>query len=201
MRDFRSPMRFPSVWRRLHIGRNPLARSSDRLEAALVIGAVLVALLAIPFAAAVGSDAYAAAARRAAEQTADRHQATAVLLADAPPVQVRLDGVPVEETVEVHARWVVPGGPVREGVVTVDPSSATGNEVRIWLDAEGNAVDAPMTSTDAASQGVGVGVGVWLVCVTLLAGFCLAGRSMLCRLRDAAWAREWRRVSEDWTAA
>lgn len=188
MRDFRA---------RLHVYRNPLVRSSDRLEAALVIGVVLVALLAIPFAAAAGSEAYAAGLRRAAEQTADRHEVTAVLLADAPPVQVRLDGVPVEETVEVHARWVVPGGPVREGVVTVDPGSATSAEVPIWLDEAGNVVDAPVTSTDAAGQGVGVGVGVWLACVMLLGGFYLAGRSTLGRLRDAAWEREWRRVSED----
>ncbi|WP_340681390.1 hypothetical protein LCL61_21705 [Amycolatopsis coloradensis] len=190
-----------AVWRRLHVGRNPLARPSDRLEAALVIGVVLVALLAIPFAVAVGSEAYDAGLRRAGEQAANRHESTAVLVADAPPAQVRFDGVPVEETVKAHARWIVPGGPVREGVVTVDPGLTTGNEIRIWLDAKGNAVEAPATPADVAGQGVGVGVAFWIVCVMLLAGFFLAGRSMLGRLRGAAWEREWRRVSETWTAA
>lgn len=190
-----------AVWRRLHLGRNPLARLSDRLEAVLVIGSVLAALLAIPFAAAVGSEAYAAAMRQAAEQAADRREVTAVQLADSPPVTVRLDGVPIKEKAQVHARWVVPGGPVREGVVTVESGSVVGNEIRIWLDADGNVVDAPTTSTDAESQGIGVGLGLWLLCVALLAGFYLAGRSMLGRLRDAAWTRQWRKVSEDWKTA
>ncbi|MFI9450787.1 hypothetical protein [Amycolatopsis sp. NPDC052450] len=190
-----------TVWRRLHVGRNPLARSSDRLEAALVIGVVLLALLAVPIAVAIGSEAYEAGLRRAGEQAAERREATAVLVADAPPAQARFDGVPVEETVKVHARWSVPGGPVREGVVTVDPGLTTGKEIGIWLDAKGNAVEAPVTPSDVTGQGVGVGVTFWIVCVMLLTGVFLAGRSMLGRLRGAAWEREWRRVSENWTAA
>ncbi|QXV56494.1 hypothetical protein [Amycolatopsis sp. TNS106] len=190
-----------AVRRRLHVGRNPLVRLSDRVEAALVIGLVLLALLAIPFAVAMGSEAYDAGLRRAGEESANRHEATAVLVADAPPAQVRFDGVPVEETVKVHARWTVPGGPVREGVVTVDPGLATGDEIPIWLDAKGNAVDAPVARADAVGQGVGVGVAFWLVCVMLLTSVFLAGRSMLGRLRDAGWEREWRRASEKWTAA
>ncbi|RSN24220.1 hypothetical protein DMC63_06645 [Streptomyces sp. WAC 05977] len=190
-----------TVWRRLHVGQNPLARWSDRLEAALVIGVVLLALLAVPIAVAVGSEAYEAGLRRAGEQAAERREATAVLVADAPPAKVRFDGVPVEETVKVHARWSVPSGPAREGVVTVDPGLATGKEIRIWLDAKGNAVEAPVTPVDVAGQGVGVGVAFWIVCVMLLTGVLLAGRSILGRRRDAAWEREWRRVSENWTTA
>ncbi|WP_051174391.1 Rv1733c family protein [Amycolatopsis orientalis] len=192
---------FTAVRRRLHVGRNPLARLSDRLEAALVIGVVLVALLAIPFAVAMGSEAYDAGLRRAGEETADRHEATAVLVADAPPAQVRFDGVPVEETVKVRARWTAPGGPVREDVVTVDPGSGTGDEIPIWLDGKGNAVGAPVTTADVAGLGAGAGAAFWIVCVMLLTGFFLAGRPILGRLRGAAWEREWRRVSENRTAA
>ncbi|MFD5246130.1 hypothetical protein ACFWIW_16385 [Amycolatopsis sp. NPDC058340] len=190
-----------AVRRRLHVGRNPLVRPTDRVETALVIGVVLLALLAIPFAVAMGSEAYDAGLRRAGEQSANRHEATAVLVADAPPAQVRFDGVPIEETVKVRARWTVPGGPVREGVVTVDPESTTGAEIPIWLDARGNAVDAPVTRADVAGQGVGVGVAFWIVCVMLLTSVLLAGRSMLGRLRNAVWEREWRQVSEKWTTA
>ncbi|OXM45408.1 hypothetical protein CFP75_31160 [Amycolatopsis alba DSM 44262] len=189
------------LWRRLHLGRNPLARWSDRCEAALAVGAVLAALLAIPFAAAAGSDTYARKMLKAAEQTVDRRETTAMLLADAPPVRIRLDGVPIEETAYVHARWTVPGGPIREGVVAVESGAMTGNEVRIWLDAAGKVVDPPVTPTDATSTGIGVGVGTWLAFVTLLAGLYLGCRVLLGRSRETALTREWERVAKDWTAA
>ncbi|WP_236005083.1 Rv1733c family protein [Amycolatopsis pittospori] len=189
------------MWRRLRPGRNPLARGSDRCEAAFAIGAVLAALLAIPFAATVGSDVYAGQMLKAAEQTVDRYETTARLLADAPPVRIRLDGVPIEETAYVHAHWTVPGGPIREGVVAVDSGAVAGNEVRIWLDSAGSVVDPPVTPTDATSTGIGVGTGIWLAFVTVLAGLYLGARAMLARARSAAWAREWQRVAKDWTAA
>ncbi|MFI9450731.1 hypothetical protein [Amycolatopsis sp. NPDC052450] len=175
--------------------RNPLVRWSDRLEAALMLGAVLLALLAIPFAAAAGSAAYADGRERAAEQAVDRQATTAVLLADAPPVHVRLDGVPLEEKAEVAARWTGPGGLIREGVVTVDTGMVTGNEVRIWLDARGHPVDAPVTDTDALSQGIGVGTGLWLGWLTVVATVFLACRAALGRSRAAEWAREWQRMA------
>ncbi|OKK01363.1 Rv1733c family protein [Amycolatopsis sp. CB00013] len=175
--------------------RNPLIRWSDRLEAALLVGAVLLALLAIPFAAAAGSAAYAEGRERAAEQAANRQETTAVLIADAPPVHVRLDGVPLDEKVEVAARWTGPGGLIREGVVTVDAGMVTGNEVRIWLDARGYPVEAPVTDADALSQGIGVGTGLWLGWLTLVAMVFLACRAALGRGRAAEWAREWEQLA------
>jgi len=185
------------IARLLCFTRNPLARWSDRLEAALVIGTLLLALLAIPFAAAAGSDAYAGSLRRAAEKAASLQETTAVLLVDAPPARVRLDGVPSEEQVEAVARWSVSGGPVREGLVTVDAGAVKGTEVRIWLDANGHAVAAPAGVDDSKSLGVGVGTGLWLGWITLLATVFLLCRAALSRSRAAEWAREWRRVAQD----
>ncbi|MFI7117392.1 hypothetical protein [Amycolatopsis sp. NPDC049868] len=181
--------------------RNPLIRWSDRLEAALVLVAVLLALLAVPFAAAAGSGAYAEGRGRAAEQAASRQETTAVLLADAPPAHVRLDGVPLDEKVDVVARWTAPGGVIREGRVTVDAGMVTGNEVRIWLDASGHPTEAPVTADDALSQGIGVGAGLWLGWITLVTAIFLACRAALGRCRAAEWAREWRRVAQDRPAA
>src|SRR4051794_26810607 len=56
------------IWRRLHPGGNPLARTSDRLEALLLIAVLLGTLLALPIAAAVGSDAYGQRAALSAQQ-------------------------------------------------------------------------------------------------------------------------------------
>lgn len=184
-----------ALWRRIHPGRNPLARTSDRLETALVLGVVLLALLALPFAAALGSEAYAARMRQATEQAVGRQPVTAVLQADAPALETRLD-----EKSDVRARWTA-DGVVREGLIEAGHGAAMGEEIRIWLDSMGEVVPAPVTPDDAARTGIGVGVGVWLGCAALLAGVFLTARSMLGRQRSAAWTREWRRVSEDWTTA
>src|SRR5918999_4088948 len=54
--------------RRLGFGISPLRRSVDRLEAGVLIGALLLGLLAVPVAAAFGTSAHEAAAREAAHQ-------------------------------------------------------------------------------------------------------------------------------------
>ncbi|WP_410582565.1 hypothetical protein [Amycolatopsis sp. lyj-108] len=187
-------------WRRIHPGRNPLARTSDRVETALVIGVVLVALLALPVAAALGSDAYADRMRQVTEQAADRRPVTARLLADAPPLAIRIDGTPFREKSAIPARWTA-DGVIREVPINVENGALAGDEVTIWLDFAGEVVAAPVTPDDAAGTGVGVGVGVWLVSAAALAGMFLFARSMLGRRRDAAWTREWRRASDDWTTA
>ncbi|WP_340687997.1 hypothetical protein LCL61_18595 [Amycolatopsis coloradensis] len=189
-----------AFWQRIRPGGSPLVRTSDRIEAVLTLTVLLAALLAIPFAATMGSDIYADRMAQATEQATDRRPVTAVLLADAPPVAIRLDGVPIEGKSRVPARWI-DGDVVREEPVDAGNGSVAGQEVEIWLDSRGDVVPAPVTRDDAARNGIGVGVGVWLGCVALLAVVFLIARSALARRRDAAWSREWRRVADDWTPA
>nr|WP_221472548.1 hypothetical protein [Amycolatopsis umgeniensis] len=185
------------LWRRIHPGRNPLARVWDRIEAVILLGGVAVALLGVPLAAAAGSEAYATMMARSALETATRHSTTAFLLEDAPPARVGVDGTPSAETASVAARWALPDGTFREELVTADLGASAGDGVTVWLDEAEAVVAPPVTPLDATSTGVGVGVGVWLIAVTLLAAGYLVARQLLDRARRAAWDREWERFGQD----
>ncbi|WP_410605909.1 hypothetical protein [Amycolatopsis sp. lyj-90] len=185
------------LWRRIHPGRNPLARIWDRIEAVILVGGVAVALLGVPLAAAAGSEAYAAMMERSALETAARHSTTAFLLEDAPSARVGVDGTPSADTASVKARWTLPDGTYREELVTADLGASAGDGVTVWLDDAEAVVDPPVTPMDATSTGVGVGVGVWLIAVTLLAAGYLVARHLLDRARRAAWDREWERFGQD----
>lgn len=188
-----------SWWRKIYCGQNPMARSWDRIESALLIGAVLIVLLALPVAAAIGSEVYARQLTVSAEQTSSRHGATAVLLADATAIQYRVDGSPSQSVDAVRARWTLENGDVREGVVLADAGSLAGDSVPIWLDDNGNAVEAPLSTTDAASVGIGTGAAVWLITGAVVAALFMFARMGLNRRRHAAWASEWETVAKDWT--
>ncbi|MFI7123545.1 hypothetical protein [Amycolatopsis sp. NPDC049868] len=185
------------LWRRIHLGRNPLARGSDRVEAVILVFCVLIALLGVPLAAAAGSEAYATMMARSAVEMASRHSTTAFLLEDAPPARVGVDGTPSAETAQVAARWVLPDGGLQEAPVTADLGASAGDAVTVWLDESGAVVGPPVMPMDATSTGIGVGVGVWLSAVTLLVAGYLLARQLLNRARWAAWDREWERFGQD----
>ncbi len=187
------------LWRRIHPGRNPLARIWDRIEAAVLIGVVSAALFGVPLSAAAGSEAYANMMARSVEQTSDRHETTAFLIEDAPPARFQVDGTPTTETAQVRVRWTLPDGTFREGIAEADLGDESGDAVSVWLDDAEELVQAPVTPVDAASTGIGIGVGVWLFSATLLAAFYLLVRHFLDRARRSAWDREWERFGQDWT--
>src|SRR6476469_8095277 len=60
-------------------GRDPLVRTTDRIEALVVVLAVVVSLLAIPIAAAVGTAVYDSRRQAYAEQTHTRHPVAATV--------------------------------------------------------------------------------------------------------------------------
>ena len=70
--------------RRAFPGRNPLAAFGDRIEGAVLALGVVVALLAVPVAAAIGSEIYATHESRVEVEQTSRTQVDAVLVEDAP---------------------------------------------------------------------------------------------------------------------
>ncbi|HKS44969.1 MAG TPA: hypothetical protein VJT49_07585 [Amycolatopsis sp.] len=186
---------FSSRWWRLpHLGRNPLVRSWDRIETVTLAVAVLIALLAIPFAGLLGSSLYAGQRAEVAIEAATRHQTTARLLADAAPDTADARGISAGGTVPVDAVWLLPDGSARAGTVPVAKGATAGTKVPIWLDESGNRVSAPITTEVAAMNGITVAVLAWLGAVTVGAvgfGFVRWG---LDRRRYAQWDDEWRRL-------
>ena len=68
-------------WVRL-LGRNPLVRSSDRIEVMVLSLAVLLTVVAVPIGGAIGTFVYDAHTRVYAEEAQTRHQVTATAIED-----------------------------------------------------------------------------------------------------------------------
>ena len=68
-----------SWWVRL-LGRNPLVRTSDRIEVMVLALAVLLTVVAVPIAGAIGTSVYDAHTRVYAEEAQTRHQVTATAI-------------------------------------------------------------------------------------------------------------------------
>jgi hypothetical protein len=187
------------LWRTVHHGRNALARRSDRVQAALLIAVVLIALSAIPFAAAVASEKYAQQTQVSLQQNSTRHLVTATLLGDGVAVDStsRASGNPTPTA----ATWHLADGTPRLGKISAGPGIQAGQTVPIWIDAGGNPVAAPLSADAVDIFAVGVGLGLWVCLCLALAAVYLLTRYGLDRARSARWQREWALLEERHTSS
>lgn len=186
-------------WRRIHPGRNPLARRSDRIEGVILLVVVIGLLIALPLAVLVGGKTYRDQLAVSEQQHATRHLVTATLLENAPVPTPAVDNSFIDNASSgVHARWVAPDGTERIGTIPVDPGTAAGTPVPLWLTQSGDPAPAPLTTSDVVTTGVLAGVFVWLVAaIVLISGYWI-GRLILDRQRDSRWDHEWFAAGQKW---
>jgi hypothetical protein len=182
--------------RRLGFGRNPLRRRVDRIEAALLWCALILALLLVPIGSAVGTSYRNASDATAARQRALLHEVQARTLEG---TEFEAPTAPGEVLARVQVGYVDQHGVAREGTTSVVIGTKAGVDVPVWLDQTGQITTAPRTSGDSAALGSTIGVltitGSWLL---LWIAFLLA-RIPLDRRRARAWDTEWRSVATRWT--
>ncbi|TNC24814.1 Rv1733c family protein [Amycolatopsis alkalitolerans] len=181
-------------WRLACVSRNPLVRTGDRVESAVLVFVLVLVLGALPFAFALGSNTYAHQRESAEAAAADRHPATAVLLADAPAPLMSPQGVPTDASAAVEATWRLPDGTVRTGPVTADRGSLKGAKVQIWLNGNGDAVAKPPDPNAVLLTAVTAAVLSWLAFATVAGGAFFLVRLAEDRRRYARWEREWARL-------
>ncbi len=165
------------------IGRHPLVRTSDRTEARFVLLAVVVAVLAIPLAGAVGTSVHDVRAKFYAEQAASRHTVTATAMEDTTTV-VRPDAV----SFDVRARWNA-AGTSHIDTITWPKRAKAGDQEAIWVDAHGRQAPDPAAPGRAGLDATGAAVLLWLVVAAAIVTFGYALRSRLDKARFAAWDR------------
>jgi hypothetical protein len=182
------------VARGLWPDRNPLRRTLDRVEAAIMAGLAVAFVAGVPLAAvAAGQLTDSIGSRIAHEQQSVRHHVPAVLLAPAP------NSGYVGYMPEVRARWTAPDGAQRTGAVPALPSQRAGTTVMVWTDAAGHLTERPLTVAQVHDQAVmaaivtAIVLGVVLWCTGELAHYLLGRR------RLAAWDAEWRAIGPQWT--
>ena len=183
----------------LGIDRNPLRRGTDRIEAALRLVMILLAMVAVPAAAvAAGRWADDYALHRAQAERAVNHQVTAVLLEDAPA-----SGIPNPytnvQTSWVPARWQPPGQPPRTGQVLALVGARKGSTVRTWVDPSGAVTDPPLERRVIVGD---VWLAVMATCLVSLLVLLAVGvlvRRVLDRRRLRAWEADWRASGPLWS--
>jgi hypothetical protein len=151
-------------------GRNPLVRGVDRLELVIVALGILVALVAAAGAGALGTAVHDARSRVYVAQAQTWHAVTA-----------RATGDSTE-----HA-----------GSLEWDHAAKTGDQMKIWVDRDGNRVDAPTPTSRAGVEAVGVAYAAWQTVALAVAGLIWWARSSLDRLRDSGWEHDIRCLVDD----
>jgi len=179
-------------WTIRALGRNPLVRFSDRVEAAVVVLVFATALAITPVAGTIGTVVYESRARLYTEQAQTRHTVAAMAIEDSTAI--------LDQDAEVfwtEARWRVNGA---EHVGSVDSANATkaGDELDVWVDGSGNQVAAPTPTWRAAVDATFAGGGAWLTAMAGVVGLSMFVCMWLTRRRYCGWDREWQAlVSND----
>ena len=122
---------------RMLAGRNPLRRPIDRFEGAVLMTLAAIFAVAVAAAAIVGTHTY-----QSQQAAAHLRPAVAVLVQHGPPA----GGLPGAGQAE--ARWRVPGGGERSGVLTTATApgisgAAAGTQVAVWLNRSGQPAGPP----------------------------------------------------------
>jgi hypothetical protein len=166
------------------LGRNPLVRVSDRLEAILRIGVLATALFVAPVAGAIGTAVYDAHVRLYLAESQTRHTVIATAIDDS-AVSVQRYSAGFRAT----ARWQV-DGIERVGSVNLDHEVKAGDPQDVWVDDEGNQVAAPTPTSRAGVDAVSAGAAAWVSAVVGAAGLSAWIRARLMRRRYNSWDRE-----------
>ncbi|WP_454561346.1 hypothetical protein [Mycobacterium haemophilum] len=144
-------------------GRNPLLRGADRVEALIILFAIVVALATVPVAGTVGTAVYVA-----------RHQLYA------------------QEAQARHLAARMPTRDNRTAAPDSNAQTKAAEASAVWVDNRGNQVDPPTPTSRAASDGIGAAAAVLLGVVAAATALVAVTHSRLSRMRDAQWEHELR---------
>ena len=174
------------VWFQRLVARNPLVRSSDRVENIAVLLIVALTVLAIPVAGAAGTALHDDLARQFAAQRSERTELRATAVSDSTSVS-QASGT----SFRTQIQWQFAGTSHTDSVRTADLHA--GDPVNIWVDRDGQRVPAPLTDDEAVSQAVVAALTGWL----MVAGTGAAAWALLRHRLDRARYAEWDRALDD----
>ena len=177
-------------WIARPLGRNPLLRAADRLEALLILVVIVGWLLVVPIAGAVGTAIYDGRHRLYAEQVLTRHRVVATVVEGTAATAGRCSA-----PASVQAGWTAAG---EEGVgsLSFDTAGTSGDPLSIWVDADGNCVPPPTSTTQAAPDALCGALSILLSAMAVTALALILMRSCLDRMRDTQWERELRAIND-----
>ena len=171
--------------------RNPLVRRSDRVEAILLLCALVAVLISASIAGAIGTGVYEGRSRMYAEQLRDRHLISATVVADG---TTSVERVRLVETAPI--RWSH-NGVEHADTVEVDPDTVIDDSVEIWVDGNGDRVAAPRATWWAGVDAALVGGAAWLALTAAVGVIWELLCAVMARRRAKSWDRELRALVDD----
>jgi hypothetical protein len=176
---------------------NPLRRTADRVEAAVVVVLIATFLCGAPLAALTAGHAAATSGFRAEQAQAGWHRVSAVLLRNA-PASVNPMFLPVLHP-RVLARWSAPDGTSRIGRVDAPVGAAAGKTVAVWINGSGRPAPPPLRRSDVVEGIILAALLAAGAVAAVLAALGYAVRWALDRRRLAAWDARWAVTGPQWT--
>lgn len=172
------------LWLLQALGRNPLVRSSDRIEAALTVLAYLVAVLAVPVACAVGTAVHDSQTTYLTEARAARDQVMATVTADS----VALDA-PYSAGTLTAVHWTT-GFDTHADCVYSQQWRKAGDTMTIWVDHLGSLTSPPPNPSETVLAAVMMALMVWAGAAAAVAAMVALVRYRLNQRRYYSWERE-----------
>lgn len=182
----------PMTWPALRLfSRNPLIRTSDRIETAVVTLAVILVVIATACAGVLGTIIHDNQTQKYLEQARTRHAVVAMAIDDSQPA------VPPETTAfTVQARWRL-NGIDHTDLLGWNSSAKAGEPLQIWVDDNGQRVEQPSPVERAAVDALSAAVIGWLIVVAAAAQVVVLVRAHATRIRNAQWERDIRCLIDD----
>jgi hypothetical protein len=177
-------------WIARPLGRNPLLRAADRLEALLILVVIAGWLLIVPIAGAVGTAIYDGRHRQYVEEALTRHRVVATVIEGTAATAGDYDAPG-----SVWAVWPAAGGE-RTGSFSFDTAAKSGDHLSIWVDADGNHVPPPTPITQAAADALCCALSILLAAIAVTALALSLMRYCVNRTRDTQWERELRAIKD-----
>lgn len=177
---------------------NPLRRTADRLEFAVLAGLIVAFLAGAPLAGmAICHWAYSAASSAARAQHAAWRPVTAVVTKGIP----KGTAVPSGDSgyAQVPAVWTAPDGARRTGKVTAPAGTAKGAPVRIWTDRSGAQTGPPLQRPQVGDQATLAGVLSVVGLGTMLGLTAAVVHRRIERRRLAGWDAAWATAGPLWS--
>ena len=163
--------------------RNPLVRRSDRVEVLVLGFAVLLTVVAIPVAGAIGTFVHDARTRVYTEEALTRHEVIATAIEDGVIVMQ-----PPDISFTARAKWTA-SGREHSGVVEWLGRAKIGDQQSIWVNDAGEDVGPPTPPSRADRDAVVIAFAVWFGVACAVGGLVCVVRRWLDRWRYAQWDR------------
>lgn len=169
--------------------RSPLRRRCDLVEAWVVLGGWVLALVGGVLA---GFVAVGAVERAAEEQRGQSRQVSAVLVEDADDkVPAR---VPADYRVWAKVSWTGPDGATHTDDARVSPKTKAGAKVQVWTDGHDRITAEPLSSGEIRLHAISGGTLAALCTAGVVLGTAWVVRQLMERRRLEQWALEWERI-------